>query len=276
MARSQAADVAALVRLDNCVLAAAGVAIGGVLVMGQLYLPPPVVMAMVSAALLGAAGNIANDLYDIDVDRVNRPQRPLPSGRVPRSVAIGLGGVLGGAGLFLAWLVGGLVQWIALAAMAVMLVYSPLLKQRGLLGNVTVAIVAGLPLIYGAAAAGWWKVGLVPWGLAALLHLAREIAKDLEDVRGDRVGGRLTIPVVWGENAAFTSAAIVLILFIPMALLPWFARWYGNHYGALVVLASAGAAALIVQLLHRRLDGVTASIKGLMLLGLVALLWDRL
>lgn len=276
MPRSQAAEVSALVRLPNLALAAAGVAAGAVLVLGRIEFPQPVVLAMVSAACLGAAGNIANDLYDIDIDRVNRPLRPLPSGGVATATAIGLGGVLGGAGLLTAWIIGGPVLRMALVALPLMLVYSPFLKPRGLLGNLTVAAIAGLPLVYGAAAAGYWKVGLVPYGLAGLLHLAREVVKDLEDIPGDRAAGRHTIPIVWGERAGFVVAAAVLILFIPMALAPWFARWYGSHYAALAVLASAGAAALIVQLLHQRLDGVSMSLKGLMVLGIAALLWDRL
>lgn len=278
MPRSRAADVVALIRLPNLLIAAAGVAAGAVLVRGRIALPAAVVAAMISGMLLGAAGNTANDLYDVDADRVNRPYRPLAGGGLSRTAAIVVGGLAGGLGLLAAWWVGGLVLWLAVAALAVMLVYSPLLKPYGPAGNLAVALIAALPLVYGAAAAGAWRVGLVPFGLAALLHLAREIVKDVEDVAGDRAmtPPRRTVPILWGETAAFTAAAAVLVAFIPFALAPWFARWYGWRYGALASLTALGAAALVVQLLHRRLDGVSASLKGLMVLGLAALLWDRL
>lgn len=278
MPRSRVADLAALIRLRNLVIAAVGVAAGAVLVRGRVDFPPYVLAAMLSGMLLGAAGNTANDLYDVEADRVNRPDRPLASGAVGRDTALVLGGLAGGVGLLLAWWVGGLVLWLALAALAVMLVYSPLLKPFGPLGNLAVALIAALPLVYGAAAAGAWQVGLVPFGLAALLHLAREIVKDIEDVAGDRaaVPPRRTIPIVWGEAAAYVAAAAVLVAFVPLALAPWFARWYGWRYGALASLAALGAAALIVQLLHHRRDGVSGAIKTIMVLGLAALLWDRL
>ena len=276
MPRSRAADLAALVRLPNVVLAAAGVAVGAILVLGRVVVPHAVALAMASAACLAAAGNVANDVYDIDIDRVNRPDRPLPAGGVSPSAAIAVGGIAGGGGLLLAWLIGGDVLTIAAVALPLMLVYSPLLKPRGLLGNLTIAIIAALPLIYGAAAAGYWPAGVVPWALAALLHLAREVVKDLEDAPGDRLAGRRTVPIVWGERAAYVVAAATLILFIPAALAPWFARWYGNRYGILATLTAVGAAALVVQLLHRRVTGVRASLKSLMVLGLAALLWDRL
>lgn len=278
MPRSPAAEVAALIRLPNLLIAAAGVAAGAVLVRGRLELPQPVLVAMLSAIGLGAAGNTANDLYDVDADRVNRPGRPLASGALSRTTALVVGGVAGGAGLFAAWWVGGLVLWLALAALAVMLAYSPLLKTFGPAGNVAVAVTAGLPLIYGAAAAGVWQVGLVPFGLAAVLHLAREIVKDIEDVAGDRAAlpPRRTIPILWGAPAAFTAAAAVLVAFIPLALAPWFAHWYGGRYGALALVAALGAAGLIVRLLHRRADGVSAALKLIMLIGIAALLWDRL
>lgn len=278
MPGSRVADVAALVRFPNLILAAAGVAVGAYLVLGPQPWPSEAWFAVASALGLGAAGNVANDLYDVDADRVNRPRRPLSSGRVSRDVALAVGGLAGGAGLYLGWLAGTTVFRLALVALVVMLAYSPLLKRYGALGNLAVAAIASLPLIYGAAAAGYWRAGLVPFALAAVLHLAREVVKDLEDVAGDRASDppRRTLPIVFGEPAAYVIAAAVLVIFIPLALAPWFANWYSWRYGALAALAAAGAAGLIVQLLHRRLDGVSTALKGIMVIGLAALLWDRL
>jgi 4-hydroxybenzoate polyprenyltransferase len=130
MARWLGAEVGALVRGRNLAMAAAGVAIGGILAMGRVALPRELVLAMLSAAGLGAAGNAANDLWDVAADRINKPHRPLPSGAVSRDVAVAVGGIAGGAGLLLAWLAGRTTLAIALPALAVMLAYSPLLKPR--------------------------------------------------------------------------------------------------------------------------------------------------
>jgi len=276
MPRSRAADALSLVRARNLLLSAAGVGIGGVLAQGHATFPPMILWAMGSAIGLGAAGNVANDVADRDADRMNRPQAPLVAGTVPVGAALAIGGIAGGLGLLAALWVSFQLFAIALAALAVMLVYSPLLKQRGVLGNLAVAVVASVPLVYGASAAGWWRAGLAPSAMAALLHFAREIVKDVDDEPGDRAIGRRTIPIVYGRATALTLAAGALVLFVPVSLAPWVAGWYGRHYGLLVSALNVGVGLLVVWLLQGRTEGVRASLKTAMLVGLVALLWDRL
>ncbi len=276
MRGSWATDLLTLVRARNLLLSAAGVWIGGVLALGVVAPSAAVTWAMVSAILLGAAGNAANDLADQDADRVNRPDRPLVAGTLPPGLALGLAGTAGGLGLAAAWWVGRDVFLIGLVALVVMLIYSPVLKQRGLAGNLAVAGVASLPPVYGAVAAGWPRAGYVPFVMGALLHLAREIVKDLEDVPGDVAQGRRTVPIVLGREAAFLLAAGALVLFVPASLAPWFAHWYGRRYGVAVAVLAVGIAVLIARLLSRRLAGARAALKVAMLWGLAALLWDRL
>ena len=265
-----------LVRARNLLLSAAGVAIGGVLAQGRASFPPVLWWAMASAVGLGAAGNVANDLADRQADAVNRPGRPLVSGTMSVNAAILIGGLLGGLGLLIAFMLDQKLFFLALAALTVMLCYSPLLKQRGLLGNVAVAVVASLPMVYGAMAVGWWRAGLTASVLAAILHFAREIVKDLDDVAGDRAQGRRTVPVVMGREAAGTIAALALIAFVPASLAPWFAGWYGWRYGLVVLVLDLGLMVVLARLLARQTGGASARLKGAMVLGLVALLWDRL
>lgn len=276
MGRSWPTSALTLVRAGNLLLSAAGVAIGGVLAQGSVTFPSMVWWAMASAIGLGAAGNVANDLADRDADRINRPDRPLVSGVVSVHAALLIGGIAGGLGLLAAFLVDRQLFCIGLAALIVMLLYSPLLKRHGVLGNFAVAVVASLPMIYGATAVGWWRGGLVASVLAAILHFAREIVKDLEDVAGDQALGRRTIPLAYGRERAFVLAAGALIAFVPASLAPWFSRWYGLRYGVVVLLLDLGILLLIARLLARQLAGARAALKAAMVVGLVALLWDRL
>ncbi|MFI5279765.1 MAG: geranylgeranylglycerol-phosphate geranylgeranyltransferase [Gemmatimonadales bacterium] len=276
MARSWAADALALVRARNLLLSAAGVAIGGVLAQGRATFPAMVWWAMASAACLGAAGNVANDVADREADRLNRPDAPLIGGSVSVAAALALGGVAGGLGLFLAWWVSAELFAIALAALLVMLVYSPLLKRHGLAGNIAVAVVASLPVIYGASAVGWWRAGLAPAAMAALLHFSRELVKDVEDEAGDRAAGRRTLPIVYGSKTALALAVGALGLFVPVSLAPWAAGWYGRRYVVLVTLIDVGVVALAWRLIEQKVEGVRATLKTAMLAGLIALLWDRL
>jgi len=276
MRRWLGAEVGALVRGRNLMMAGAGVAIGGTLAMGRVAVPRELLLAILSAACLGAAGNAANDLWDVAADRINKPHRPLPSGAVPHDVAVTVGGVAGGLGLLLAWLAGRTPFLIAVPALALMLAYSPLLKPRPVLGNLVVAVVGSLPLVFGAGAVGDWHAGLVPFWLAVLLHLAREIVKDLEDIPGDLAAQRRTIPIAWGRRAGFFAAALPLALFVPVALLPWLAGPYGARYGSVAILIAVGVAAVTGRLLREEAEGARAGLKLAMLLGLVGLLWDRL
>ncbi|HWO89342.1 MAG TPA: UbiA family prenyltransferase [Gemmatimonadales bacterium] len=276
MPPSWPADVLRLIRVRNLLIAAAGVAVGGVVALGRFAIPEPVWLAMGSAIGLGAAGNVANDLSDLEADRINRPDRPLVAGRISRSAAILTGGLLGGTGLVLAWMAGAATLAIATGALVVMLVYSPLLKRNGIVGNVAVAVVASLPLVYGPAALGAMRAGTIPFVFASLLHLARELVKDLEDVAGDRMVGRRTMPIVHGEATAYLAAAVTLVAFVPASLAPWFAGKYGDRYGVVVVLLNLGVLALVARLLQFRHAGARAALKLAMVAGLAALVWDRL
>ena len=266
----------AILRPRNLVMAAAGVAVGGFLVLGRFWIPAALGWAMASAVFLGAAGNASNDYFDVEADRISHPLRPLVVGTMSRQAALLVAGVAGGLGLGAAWWVSGPLFLLGLAALVVMLVYSPVLKSRGLPGNLAVAVVASLPLVYGATAAGYWRAGLVPAVLAALLHLARELVKDLEDVDGDLAIGRRTLPIAYGLRAGYAAAAAVLALFVPASLAPWALRWYGWRYGVPVLAMDLGVLVFVAQLARRRHEGVRAGIKLAMAVGLLALLWERI
>jgi geranylgeranylglycerol-phosphate geranylgeranyltransferase len=269
-------DLLRLVRAGNLLIAAAGVCAGGWIALGALALPKLLVFAALSGVGLGAAGNALNDLADVATDRVNRPGAPLAAGRLSRHRAEGV--VFGGAllGIALAGLVSGTQVLVGLAAFAVMAAYSPWLKRRGLPGNVAVAVIAGLPLFYGALALGAPRAGLVPWVLAAWLHVARELVKDLEDAPGDRAAGRRTLPVTLGAAPATRIAWWVLIAFVPVSvLLPWAAGYAAWYFGCAVV-AQFITLWTALQLRRGRLAGASRLLKVAMITGLAALVLGRI
>ena len=270
-------DLLRLVRIHNLLLAAAGVLAGGWIALGALRTPNVLALAAVAAIGFGMAGNVLNDIWDQAADRLNRPggERPLAAGRVSRGTAdlcVAAGAVVGlGAAAF----VNGAVVLVGLAAFAVLVLYSPVLKRRGVLGNVAVALVAGLPLMYGAIAVGHPAAGLVPWILAAWIHLVREIVKDIDDQAGDRTLGRRTLPLVLGTRRATVVAAGLAAAFVPLSLvLPAQAHYHGSYYfialfAQLVVLAVAS------RLFTGRTQRNSRLLKGAMLLGIVALVAGR-
>ena len=270
-------DVLRLVRAHNLVVAAAGVLAGGWIALGTLATPKLLGFAAAAGVGFGAAGNALNDICDAAADRVNRgpAERPLAAGRLSRGTAdlCVVGGTL--FGLAAAALVSGAAVLVGLATLAIMFLYSPVLKRRGLAGNLAVALVAGLPLWYGALAVGGPAQGVVPWALAAWLHLVREIVKDLGDEAGDRLLARGTLPVTIGSRGAALVAAALGVAFVPASLvLPYAARYHGAYY---VVALFAQLAVLLVasRLIAGKMERNSLLLKGAMILGIVALVAGR-
>lgn len=262
-----------LVRSTNLLIAAAGVLTGGWIALGAIHLPTLLGLAALSGVALGAAGNAWNDICDSAADRLNRPpeQRPLTAGAIRRGTAdliVFLGAVIG---LGTAALVSGRLVIAALVALAVMLAYSPRLKPLPVSGNVAVALVAGLPPFYGALAVGAPAAGVVPWVLAAWLHLAREIVKDVEDETGDRAIGRRTLPIVVGRRPAQVVAAGVALLFVPASLLLPRLAGYGGAYFLIALPAQMAVLIAATWLILGRVERVSLLLKVSMVVGLIAL-----
>jgi len=265
-----------LVRAPNLLIAAAGVLAGGWIALGAVQLPRLLAFAALSGLALGAAGNAWNDICDSRADTLNRPpeRRPLTSGAIGRGSAdliVFLGAFVG---LVSAALVSGCQVLVALGALSVMLLYSPFIKPRPLAGNLAVALVAGLPLFYGALAVGAPQAGVVPWVLAAWLHVAREIVKDVEDETGDRAIGRRTLPIAVGVRPAQVVAAGVALLFVPASLLLPRLAGYGVAYFLIALPAQMAVLVAATWLLLDnvgRVARVSLLLKVSMVIGLVAL-----
>ena len=261
-----------LVRGPNLLIAAAGVFAGGWIALRAIGFPKELLFAAISGVAIGAVGNTWNDMHDVAADRVNRPgTRPLAAGQVARGTAdlIVFSGTL--VAIAFAGLVSGWQVLAALAALAVMFLYSPLLKPTPLVGNVAVAVVAGSPPWYGALAVWAPAAGVVPWVLAAWLHVVREVVKDVEDEPGDRAIGRRTLPIVVGRRPALVVAAGVGLLFIPASLLLPRNAGYGGAYFLIALLAQMAVLIAATWMLLGRVERVSALLKAAMVIGLAAL-----
>ena len=265
-----------LIRGPNLIIAAAGVCAGGWIALRDIAFPKELVFAALSGMALGAVGNTWNDIRDVGADLLNRPlTRPLAAGTVSRGAAdlVLFGGTLLGLGF--AGLVSGWQVLAALSAWLVMLMYSPLLKPRPMLGNLAVALVAGSPPLYGALAVGRPASGLVPWILAAWLHLVREIVKDVEDETGDRAIGRRTLPIAVGRRPAMVVAAGVALLFVPASLLLPMNDDYSGAYYLFALPVQMAVLLAATWLLLGKVERVSVLLKGAMVLGLVALVMGK-
>ena len=234
-----------------------------------------VLLAAFSAALINGAGNAFNDLMDIDVDRINRPLRPLPSGRLSPNAARIQSLFMALAGCALAFWLSPWHGVIALVVVVLLAVYSVSLKNSLLWGNVLVAVVGAVAFPYGALAAGDIGRSWIPALFAFLFHLGREIVKDIEDVAGDRIRGERTLPLCWGCVQAAVLAALIYLLLIGFTWMPFFTGIYGALYALALLPVHALVGYVLWQLYRQRAvladDRLGRLLKVGMFLGLVAI-----
>jgi geranylgeranylglycerol-phosphate geranylgeranyltransferase len=223
-----------LIRPINVIIAAGAVLVGA-LASGIWPRGTDIVLACLVAAVITAGANAINDVHDVEIDRINRPRRPLPSGRLSRQQAAILGVILLVLGLGVSPALGLWGFLVALMVILLLAAYSARLKRTVLWGNLTVASVSGLAFIYGGIAVRRPGPAVIPAGFAFLFHLGREILKDAQDVAGDRAGGARTLPAVAGVKEALGWASLVFIILIVVTPLPFVVGYYSLPY--LVIVA---------------------------------------
>jgi geranylgeranylglycerol-phosphate geranylgeranyltransferase len=268
--RNRAAAFAALVRLPNGLVAAAAVLVGGR--WGRAgWLNPHVALAALSAVALTAVANAYNDALDGDIDVVAHPERPVPSGVISPQVAKEVAVLAAVVGVLLAAAARGPLGVFSTAVIVVMVSYDAIKAWSGVLANATVAVLGSLPFLYGAWAAGSPGAALPLMALAAPLQFGREVAKDIDDVSGDR-GRRNTLPIVLGLSGARGIGVIAALLAVAMLAA------IGARVGPFIGLALLPAVVVVLfgcwQLLHGR-AGPSSAFKLGMVLAILPLLIVR-
>ena len=191
---------------------------------------PSTVLLLVIVTLITAAGNVINDYFDADIDRINRPERQIPSGSVSPMAARGFAVTLFLSGILVAIFTPPLCLAIALINTLFLILYAVKLKSMPVVGNAAVAyLTASIFLFGGAFAGGDALVLMLP--LAAITFLAtmaREILKDAEDVEGDDAGGADTLPIRIGIRST-SRIALGFALAAAVASVVPYIRW-GSWY----------------------------------------------
>jgi geranylgeranylglycerol-phosphate geranylgeranyltransferase len=257
-----------LVRLPNGLVAAAAVIVGGRWA-GASWWNPAVTLAAGSAVALTGVANAFNDYDDRAIDVIAHPERPIPSDAITPSLAVRVGAAAALLGIGLAAAATPALGAMSVVVVAVMLGYGRIKARSGVAANVIVATLGALPFLYGASAAGHPAAALPLLALAAPLHLAREVAKDVDDVDGDR-GRRRTLPLVAGLSVA-RAVAVAAAGVAVLVLMIVGTRWRPPLMGAL--LLPAGLFALIGGWrLLRGSPGAATAFKVAMVLAIAVML----
>lgn len=269
-----------ILRPHNMLAAAACVACGYTLSGGSHA--GAIVGAVVFTAVVTGFGNLINDLYDRDIDRVNKPSRPIPSGRLsPRYVGrfYWAGSVVTVATMVA--LLDGPVLALILAWQVLLYIYARFGKRIFFAGGLLIASIAASAFFGGAAVAGDYSAAFFPAGFAFLLVLGRELVKGAEDVAGDRTAGALTPAVRYGVGTTVCGGVTMLLLCVMVVPLPGLTGYYGKVYVLAIELLFAPGVLVASAIALRMPDPAGLSrassiLKVQMFLGILALASARL
>ena len=199
--------------------------------LGELTQVNILFLLILSVISINGAGNIINDIYDLEIDRVNRPDRPLPSGSMSVATARIYLLILFALGILFSWLIS--VKAFLIAgpiSIPILVAYSVWFKRLPLVGNIAVSFMLGLAFIYVGAAFDNISATLVMGALAFGFTLIREIIKDLEDMDGDARDNAHTLPVIWGEIQTRNFVLLLMVAFVFLDMLPYTFGIYNHIY----------------------------------------------
>ena len=238
-----------LMRPPNCVLMGFAVIVGASLshtFSTALYLN--LVCGFITGFMLTAASMAINDYYDREIDAINEPNRPIPSGLIKPREALAFAFVLTVLGLAAAfantYLTSILCSAIAIIAWIVFVTYTVVGKRSGLPGNLLVSICVAIPFIYGSCAvAGAVELNILIFAsIAFLSNTGREITKGIVDVQGDRARNIQTLAVRYGAKNAAIVATMFYLSAVILSTMPLLLQLVSFWFIPLVAVTDLGLA----------------------------------
>ena len=205
----------------------------------------PIILAMITVFFETAAGNVINDYFDYNIDLVNKPKRPIPSGRISlkngRNYAylLFLAGTV--CGFLISYLTGNWIPFIiVLIADVILYLYAYKLKTTPLIGNLAVGFMTGFGFVFGGFTINNPSIVATSIFLgffAFVMTTAREIIKDIEDVEGDKKDGARTLPIIIGKRTPAILATILIIVDCALCPLLYIYHIFGILYLVIIAIA---------------------------------------
>ncbi len=283
-----------ILRPGNCLMSVAAALVGSFLILKTLS-PISIIAAAVVFVITGS-GNVINDYVDIEADRINRPKRPIPSGKIKPKAALLYSAALFIFGISLSALTTPAAFLIAVFNTLLLVLYSSRLKNKIYIGNAVVSYLVGSTILFGAASVAGAQLHLLVLPsflmlLSGLSNFSREIIKTLEDLEGDKFAfikkivkaakqkvlekfrlEKGEVKTNFNKSLARKAAAVSLFLVIIISPIPYIYGSLGIGYMiflAPTLLVFLKSAAMILSK-KRNYSSISKLIKTGMLLGLFA------
>jgi geranylgeranylglycerol-phosphate geranylgeranyltransferase len=226
-----------IIRPHNSLMAAVAVLIGVMVASGEVF-SQAAFLGFIVAFIASGAGFIINDYFDFDIDAINRPNRPLPSGEVSLVWAKRAAMLLFGTGLLLSLFINTPAFIIAIFNSFLLYAYAwKIKKSGGIEKNLTVSYLVASPFLFGGAVVGNIMPTLYLVLLAGLANTSREIVKDIEDFEGDRLFATTLPQKIGFENSAKLAQAFMIAALL-LSPLPYTTGVLGRYYLFFVSIAN--------------------------------------
>ncbi|MCL5681514.1 MAG: UbiA family prenyltransferase [Candidatus Thermoplasmatota archaeon] len=226
-----------LMRPINAIMASLGTLIGGIVGLRSIHALeyPKLYLSMVAVFFVLMAGNIINDYFDLETDKINHPNRPLPSGKISKNSAGFMAIAFFMIGIIISFFLANILQiLIVLIAIGMLVLYEWRAKAIGLIGNVIISFLVGLVFIFGSLTLRFSNVVILLALMAMMANLSREIVKDVEDVGGDV--NRVTLPKRIGKNLSLVASSIFIIGAVSISPIPYlFYGWEGSYLAIVAI-----------------------------------------
>ncbi|MEM0453451.1 MAG: geranylgeranylglycerol-phosphate geranylgeranyltransferase [Sulfolobales archaeon] len=250
-----------------------------------------VIIPVITVILVAGGGYVINDYYDAEIDAINKPSRPIPSGRVNRNEALILSLILMIIGVILSLTIGLITFFYAIFNGLLLIAYSKELKKEGVIGNLAISVASANSIIFGGLALSeiYREITLVTYTLIPALYafgftFMREIIKGVEDVIGDSKRGVKTLATTKGVKYASQISLALMVFIVMFSPYPYLSNMYGITYLALVTVTDTLLLYSIIKLVRARSEPdiikASASLRSYtkvaMFVGIMAFLADLL
>ena len=240
-----------LLRFELPFSAGVCVVMGQLLALGEFASISETLFGFWSVFFISAAILVSNDYFDVETDKINAPDRPIPSNAVTMSEALRFSILLMTSGLILGYLLG-VPTFLCIVILAIIgLLYNRKFKKNGLAGNLMVSFSVGMTFIYGGVSVGLpynkmvWLFGII----AALIDLGEEIAADAMDMEGDKLINSNSLAIAYGKKTALRISSYIFFIVILFTIIPFVFNWFQIVYLIPITLMDSAIAYSAFKLL---------------------------
>jgi geranylgeranylglycerol-phosphate geranylgeranyltransferase len=274
MQRSKIFGLYRLFRFELPFTAGVCVMVGELLASGKLPAAAEMFRGFFCVFCISAASLILNDYFDIESDRINAPERPLPAGLVSRRDVVVLSVVVTILGFVTASMISMAAFIVVVLVWVAGFLYNWRFKKSGFTGNLIVSVSVGMTFILGGIAVNK-PFDMMVWYFALwvmLIDLGEEIAADAMDMEGDSKAGSRSLALVYGREVALKISGAVFLLVVAASTVPFLLGWFALMYLFPIVLSDGVILYATVRLLDSKTANRRVYIRWIYLSGLVSLL----